>query len=88
MDERVLPAYEYPENWTNPLLGERHALDREQFKPVMDDYYRCQGWDPETGWPTEERLAELGMPDVYGPMVEGAKRCREQEAGGRGQEAR
>jgi len=76
MDERVLPSFEYPENWPNPLLGERYALDRERFKPVMDDYYRHQGWDVETGWPTRERLAELGMGDVYEPMVEGAKRAQ------------
>jgi aldehyde:ferredoxin oxidoreductase len=76
MDESVLPSFEYPENWANPLLGERHALDREQFKPVMDDYYRCQGWDPQTGWPTRERLAALGMEDMYGPLVEGARQAR------------
>jgi aldehyde:ferredoxin oxidoreductase len=77
MDESVLPSFEYLENWTNPLLGERYALDRVQFKPVMDEYYQHQGWDVETGWPTEERLAELGMPDAYEPMVEGARRAKE-----------
>jgi hypothetical protein len=40
---------------------------------VMDDYYRYQGWDVETGWPTPQRLAELGMEEVYAPMVEGAR---------------
>ena len=76
MDEMVLPSFEYPENWTNPLLGQRYALDREQFRPVMDDYYLYQGWDVETGWPTEERLAELGLDDVYEPMVAGARRAK------------
>jgi aldehyde:ferredoxin oxidoreductase len=76
MDEMVLPSYEYLENWANPLLGERYALDREQFEPVMDDYYRYQGWDAETGWPTRERLAELGIEDVYEPMVAGARRAK------------
>ena len=76
MDEMVLPSYEYLENWANPELGERYALDREQFRPVMDDYYRHQGWDTETGWPTEERLAALGMDDVHGPMVEGARQAK------------
>ena len=78
MDEMVLPSYEYLENWANPVLGERYALDREQFKPVMDDYYGYQGWDAETGWPTRERLAELGMEDVYEPMVAGARRAKEE----------
>jgi aldehyde:ferredoxin oxidoreductase len=76
MDEMVLPAYEYAENWTNPLLGERYALDRAQFRPVMDDYYRCQGWDVSTGWPAKERLAELNLDGVYEPMVEGARQAR------------
>ena len=76
MDEMVLPSFEYPENWTNPLLGQRYALDRGQFKPVMDDYYRHQGWDVETGWPTEGRLAELGLADVYEPMIAGAQRAK------------
>ena len=76
MDEMVLPSYEYLENWPNPLLGERVALDRAQFRPVMDDYYRYQGWDVESGWPTEERLAELGMEEVYEPMVDGARRAK------------
>jgi aldehyde:ferredoxin oxidoreductase len=77
MDESVLPAFEYLENWTNPLLGQRYALDRELFKPVMDEYYQYQGWDVETGWPTPERLAELGMPDVHEAMVKGARRAKE-----------
>jgi aldehyde:ferredoxin oxidoreductase len=80
-DETVLPSFEYPENWVNPLLGERHALDREQFTPVMDDYYRLQGWDERTGWPTKERLSELGMAEVYQPMVEGAEQSRRRPAG-------
>jgi aldehyde:ferredoxin oxidoreductase len=76
MDESVLPSFEYPENWVNPLLGERYALDRAQFKPVMDDYYRYQGWDVETGWPAPERLSGLDLGDVYEPMVEGAQRAK------------
>jgi len=77
MDETVLPSYEYLENWPSPLLGKRHALDRKQFKPVMDDYYRHQGWDVETGWPTEERLVALGMGDAYAPMVSGARQAKD-----------
>ncbi|MBC7235543.1 MAG: hypothetical protein H5T69_06850 [Chloroflexi bacterium] len=72
MDESVLPAYEYPENWVNEVLGERYALDRAKFKPVMDDYYRYFGWDVETGRPTRERLTKLGLAEVYEPMMAGA----------------
>jgi aldehyde:ferredoxin oxidoreductase len=76
MDESVLPSFEYPENWVNPLLGERYALDRAQFKPVIDDYYRYQGWDVDTGWPTSQRLAQLGLEGVHEPMIKGAQRAK------------
>jgi aldehyde:ferredoxin oxidoreductase len=72
MDERVIPSFEYDENWVNPELGERRALDREQFGGVMDAYLRLRGWDVNTGWPTAEKLGELGMPEVHAPMVAGA----------------
>ena len=77
LDESVLPSFEYPENWQNPLLEKRYALDRAAFKPVADDYYRYLGWDVQTGWPTQPRLDELGLSDVYAPMVAGAGRARE-----------
>jgi len=78
MDETVLPAYEYQENWVNPVAGEKKALDRAQFAPVMDEYYRCLGWDVRTGWPTPERLNELGLGDVHQPMIDGAVQAVEQ----------
>jgi aldehyde:ferredoxin oxidoreductase len=77
MDERVIPAFEYDENWVNPKLGARMRLDREQFLPLMDEYYRLRGWDVRTGWPTPERLTSLGLGEVYGEMVSGAKAARE-----------
>ena len=76
-DERVIPSFEYDENWVNPKLGARMRLDREQFRPVMDAYYRLRGWDVETGWPTVERLESLGLGDVHDEMVAGAERARE-----------
>jgi aldehyde:ferredoxin oxidoreductase len=72
MDERVIPYFEYEENWVNPEVGERKRLDREQFLPLMDEYYRLRGWDVETGWPTKDRLERLGLDDVHEAMVDGA----------------
>jgi aldehyde:ferredoxin oxidoreductase len=72
MDETVFRNYEYVENWPNPLLGQRYALDREQFEPVVNEYYRHLGWDPRTGRPTLERMQTLGIGDLYLPMMEGA----------------
>ena len=72
MDETVLPYFQRREPYRNPFLDTHHALDREQFKPVLDEFYALHGWDIERGWPTQERLRELGLEDAYRPMVEGA----------------
>jgi len=77
MDEHAIDAFAYPENWVNPVLNRRYALDRVQFKPVLDAYYRKLGWDEITGWPTPERLQALGLEGVYEPMVAGAQRAQE-----------
>jgi aldehyde:ferredoxin oxidoreductase len=72
MDERVLPSFEYDENWVSPELGKRMRLDRAQFLPVMDNYYRLRGWDVETGWPTSATLERLGLVGVHETMTTGA----------------
>jgi aldehyde:ferredoxin oxidoreductase len=76
-DERVLPYFERTEPYQNPYLDRRYGLDRELFVPVLDEFYALHGWEPQTGWPTRERLSELGMADVHEPMVTGAARARE-----------
>ena len=63
-DERVIPAFEYPENLVNPLVGKKMSLDRAQFLALMDRYYRLRGWDVETGHPTPETLLRLGLEHV------------------------
>jgi aldehyde:ferredoxin oxidoreductase len=42
-----------------PGKGEVVRLDS-----MLDDYYHHRGWDKESGIPTEEKLLELGLPDV------------------------
>ena len=74
LDEMVLPYFERVELFQNPFLNERHGLDRDQFGPVMDEFYALHGWDAQTGWPTQERLTDLDLPDLYEPMLEGAAR--------------
>ena len=76
MDERVLPSFEYDENWVNPELGTRMALEREKFDPVMDEYLRLRGWDMQTGWPTRETLARLDLGNVHADMLAGAARAQ------------
>jgi len=72
MDETVLPYFQRAEPCRNPFLDTCYALDREQFKPVLDEFYTLHGWDIERGWPTPEHLRDLGLGDVYAPMVDGA----------------
>ncbi len=47
------------------LLLKPYADDIRGFAPEFDEmlqaYYRARGWDPETGYPTREKLDELTM---------------------------
>ena len=76
MDETVLPYFDQPETFANPLLKERHSLDRQQFKTVLDEFYNLHGWDPQTGQPTKERLEALGLEGVHEKMAAGASAAR------------
>jgi aldehyde:ferredoxin oxidoreductase len=42
-----------------PLKGVR--IDPEMFQRALRLYHQMEGWDPETGWPTFAKLAELGI---------------------------
>lgn len=33
-------------------------------EPMLEEYYGLRGWDPETGWPTGEKLRELGLEEA------------------------
>jgi len=67
---------EPPNNWFEPMIdykGEEHyimdyyktkRLSREDVDQWITDYYLERGWDPETGIPTKEKLAELGLEDL------------------------
>jgi len=35
-----------------------------QLEAMLDEYYQLRGWDPETGWPTKEKLRELGLDEA------------------------
>ncbi len=36
-------------------------MDRNEFKGVMDEYYRLRGWNTETGIPEGETLKRFGL---------------------------
>ncbi len=51
------------------MLGKKNSpIDRAKFELLKDRYYRLRGWDVKTGWPTKEKLAELGLGDVARQM--------------------
>jgi aldehyde:ferredoxin oxidoreductase len=40
------------------------SLDKDRFEGFKTIFYRMEGWDVESGWPTRKLLASLGMSDV------------------------
>jgi len=50
--------YEEPVG-AGPAAGRK--LDRGKVKQTLAEYYRARGWDPQTGHPTPEKLAQLGI---------------------------
>jgi len=44
---------------SGPLKDVR--VEPEAFQHALRLYYQMEGWDPETGWPTFAKLAELGI---------------------------
>lgn len=39
-------------------------IDKAKFEALKDRYYERRGWDVKTGWPTRDKLEELGLKDV------------------------
>ena len=63
-DEWVIPYFERPDSWVNPLLGEHQSLDAARFRQILTDFYLKRGWDPQTGMPTRAKLEALGRGEV------------------------
>jgi aldehyde:ferredoxin oxidoreductase len=63
--DAVMPG---PEGRIISRLGK--ALDRDEFEGMKNEYYRLRGWDAETGYPTKEKLQELGLGGVAGDLEE------------------
>jgi aldehyde:ferredoxin oxidoreductase len=40
------------------------VLDRDKFETMKDEYYMLRGWDKQTGAPSKEKMAELGLADL------------------------
>ncbi len=58
----ILPAYENGQ-WTYKNVTGR-KLDRAKVEGWKTKYYKLEGWDPETGWPTRSTLEALDLGHV------------------------
>jgi aldehyde:ferredoxin oxidoreductase len=47
---------------SGPYKG--NTIDPDKWKKMLEEYYQTRGWDPQTGIPTKETLAELGLQEV------------------------
>lgn len=65
-----------PEKWFRPIplpdgrelrmrdyYGSK-TLTPEDVEKLLDDYYNERGWDKKTGWPSKEKLVELGLGEI------------------------
>ena len=49
--------------WEYTDVSDR-SLDRSKFDDFKTLFYKFEGWDPKTGWPTRATLEGLGLKDV------------------------
>jgi hypothetical protein len=48
----------------HPAFTDGVELDMDRFLEMLDVYYALRGWNPANGWPTRDKLEELGLDDV------------------------
>jgi len=58
VDASIEPHFELP------CKTDGTCLDEPLFEELLDDYYKFRGWDLKRGWPSREKLEELGLKDV------------------------
>lgn len=56
---------------SGPLKGE--LLGQDDWDKMLDEYYELHGWERHTGWPTEEKLEELGLLECIERLEEAKK---------------
>jgi aldehyde:ferredoxin oxidoreductase len=66
-----LPVFENGK-WSTARL-ENMYLDRAGVEQWKTYYYELEGWDPATGWPTRNTLAELGLKNVADALKSAGK---------------
>ncbi|MEM2103590.1 MAG: aldehyde ferredoxin oxidoreductase C-terminal domain-containing protein, partial [Candidatus Bathyarchaeia archaeon] len=62
LDGYVMPVRENGEWKFKDVSGRK--IDRQKFEEWKTKYYKLEGWDPDTGWPTRKTLENLGLKHV------------------------
>ena len=55
-----MPGIDENGKWDYIHIGGR-KLDRDKFEDWKTLYYKQEGWDPESGYPTRKTLEDLGL---------------------------
>lgn len=58
-DHDIQPQIAY--NEINDAEGKSYHLNQEDFLTAVEKYYEISAWDPDTGWPYEGKMLELGL---------------------------
>jgi aldehyde:ferredoxin oxidoreductase len=66
-----LPVYK-DGRWTSVPLSDMY-LDKAGVEQWKTHYYKVEGWDAETGWPTRNTLEELGLKKVADTLEKAGK---------------
>ncbi len=51
------------------------TLDKEKVEAWKTLYYKLEGWDPKTGWPTNKTLKDYGLKKVADELEKQGKHC-------------
>jgi aldehyde:ferredoxin oxidoreductase len=57
----MLPERLFEDGLTDEGPGKGRKIDRQEFLECREEYYRLNGWDPNSGNPTSIKLRELGL---------------------------
>ncbi len=68
MEEALAPHFELP------CRSDGTYVDQAGFSRLLAEYYAARGWDLEFGWPTADRLRQLGLEDAIAELVECRRR--------------
>ncbi|MHB0975798.1 MAG: aldehyde ferredoxin oxidoreductase N-terminal domain-containing protein [Candidatus Aquicultorales bacterium] len=66
-----LTIYEGGEWKYDTCIG--RVLERDKFEDFKTRFYKAEGWDESTGWPTKDTLSKLGLDNVASELSEAGK---------------